>query len=81
MLVITDLMCYNAFLVVKNLHYQAGREMAHKLKICPKCGGKMMPDRDEYGAYEQCIQCGYLMDLKVSATQDDNMFNKVMAKQ
>jgi DNA-directed RNA polymerase subunit M/transcription elongation factor TFIIS len=55
--------------------------MARKLKVCPKCGGKMMPDRDEYGAYEQCIQCGYLMDLKLSATQDENMFDKVMARQ
>jgi hypothetical protein len=73
--------CYNAFLVRGNLNYQVGRDMTRKLKICPKYGGKMMPDRDEYGAYEQCIQCGYLMDLKVSATQDDNMFNKVMAKQ
>jgi len=55
--------------------------MARKLKTCPKCNGKMMPDRDEYGAYEQCIQCGYLMDLKVSATQDEKVFDKVMVRQ
>lgn len=54
---------------------------ARRLKVCPKCGGKMMPDRDEYGAYEQCIQCGYLMDLKASAALDENMFDKVVARQ
>jgi DNA-directed RNA polymerase subunit M/transcription elongation factor TFIIS len=55
--------------------------MAQKLKTCPKCGGKMMPDRDEYGAYEQCIQCGYLMDLITSTTQGEVVFDGVMAKQ
>ena len=41
----------------------------------------MMPDRDEYGAYEQCIQCGYLKDLQVSATKDDIIYDQVMAQQ
>lgn len=26
---------------------------------CPKCGGSLFLDRDRYGWYEQCLQCGY----------------------
>ena len=34
-----------------------------KLKGCPKCSGDVQLDRDQYGWYEQCFQCGYLRDL------------------
>ena len=33
-------------------------------KRCPKCGGNVYLDRDLYGWYEQCLQCGYTCDLK-----------------
>ncbi|MAF86138.1 MAG: hypothetical protein CL875_06690 [Dehalococcoidales bacterium] len=33
------------------------------LKICPRCKGGVVLDRDHWGWYEQCIQCGYLHDL------------------
>ncbi len=33
------------------------------LKGCPRCRGDMELDRDEYGWYERCIQCGHLRDL------------------
>jgi hypothetical protein len=26
---------------------------------CPKCGGSMYLDRDEYGWYETCLQCSF----------------------
>ncbi len=42
-----------------------------KLKIdgCPKCGrGVITLDKDEYGWYEYCLQCGYTHDL-VSMTE------------
>jgi hypothetical protein len=39
------------------------------LRTCPKCGGKMGIDKDEYGYYEQCIQCGYLLDIKIPKPQ------------
>jgi hypothetical protein len=40
-----------------------GAEML-KLKGCPKCKtGDIAPDRDYYGQYEYCIQCGYIRDL------------------
>jgi len=36
-----------------------------KLKGCPKCKkGDVVLDRDHYGWYEYCIQCGYLRDLE-----------------
>ena len=36
------------------------------LNSCPKCQGDMVLDnKDEYGWYEQCLQCGYLRDLEV----------------
>ena len=35
-----------------------------KLKSCPRCKkGDVWVDRDQYGWYEYCIQCGYLRDL------------------
>jgi uncharacterized protein (DUF983 family) len=31
---------------------------------CPKCKtGKITLDRDFYGWYEYCVQCGYVRDL------------------
>ena len=33
-------------------------------KDCPRCkNGDMGLDRDYYGWYEYCIQCGYMRDL------------------
>ena len=34
------------------------------LKSCPKCGGDVFIDDDMNGWYEQCLQCGYLHDLR-----------------
>lgn len=35
-----------------------------KLKKCSRCGGDVFIDKDEYGWYEQCLQCGYTGALK-----------------
>jgi len=32
---------------------------------CPKCGGKILIDKDYHGWYEQCLQCSFMRDLKV----------------
>ncbi len=32
---------------------------------CPKCGGKVLIDKDYHGWYEECLQCGYTCDLEV----------------
>ena len=36
-----------------------------KLKSCPKCNGDVLIDRDHYGWYEECLQCGFTLDLRV----------------
>lgn len=33
------------------------------LKSCPRCHGDLNVDRDMYGPYVECIQCGYVKDL------------------
>ena len=33
------------------------------LKSCTKCGGDMYEDKDSYGAFHQCLQCGLMRDL------------------
>ncbi|APV43902.1 hypothetical protein Dform_00547 [Dehalogenimonas formicexedens] len=33
----------------------------YKIKSCPRCHvGDLYGDSDEYGAYEQCFQCGWV---------------------
>ena len=34
-----------------------------RLKSCPRCNGDIWLDWDQYGWYEQCLQCGYMHDL------------------
>jgi DNA-directed RNA polymerase subunit M/transcription elongation factor TFIIS len=33
------------------------------LKSCKKCGGDMYQERDTYGHFRQCLQCGLVQDL------------------
>jgi ribosomal protein L37AE/L43A len=35
-----------------------------RLKSCPKCKGDVRIDRDQYGWYEQCLQCGHVRDME-----------------
>ncbi len=37
--------------------------MMIKLKACPKCHGDLYLERDQYGRYMSCLQCGYLKEL------------------
>ena len=32
-------------------------------KACPRCRGDMNTNRDIYGNYKVCLQCGYMLDL------------------
>ena len=32
------------------------------LKACPRCLGDLNSDRDIYGEYLECVQCGYIQD-------------------
>jgi len=49
-----------------------------RISGCPRCGGSLFVDRDMDGWYEQCINCSYRNEVKVSvdsalkvATKDD----------
>ena len=37
-----------------------------KIHGCPRCGGSLFVDRDAEEWYEQCINCSYRNELKVS---------------
>jgi hypothetical protein len=57
-----------------------------KLKIgnCPRCKqGEVFIDRDQYGWYECCLQCGYTRDLldivRVPAADHESAARAVMA--
>jgi len=32
-------------------------------KACPRCQGDMHINRDMYGEYKECLQCGYMLDM------------------
>lgn len=32
---------------------------------CPRCQGALFLSRDHYGHYEECLACGYLVDIEV----------------
>ena len=34
------------------------------LRACPRCHGEMYANRDMYGPYKECLQCGYMVDLE-----------------
>ena len=34
-----------------------------ELKACPRCAGDLHKNRDLYGNYVSCLQCGYMKDL------------------
>lgn len=35
-----------------------------KLKACPRCKGDLNSNRDMYGSYDECLQCGYMRDIE-----------------
>ena len=34
------------------------------LKRCPRCKGDISFEQDQWGWYQQCLQCGYLRDFQ-----------------
>jgi hypothetical protein len=32
-------------------------------KVCPRCSGDVKLDRDNYGVYAKCLQCGFNRDF------------------
>ncbi len=47
-----------------------------KLKSCTRCGGDVLIDKDHYGWYMQCLQCGYLWDLEELAGAKEPLQHK-----
>ena len=37
-------------------------------KSCPRCQGDMYLERDPYGAYRKCLQCGHIVELELERT-------------
>lgn len=35
-----------------------------RLKGCNRCSGDVFIEKDEYGWYEQCLQCGHRAELQ-----------------
>ena len=33
-------------------------------KGCPRCKGDLHSNRDMYGSYDECLQCGYMRDIE-----------------
>jgi len=40
-----------------------------EFKDCPKYKGDLNPDRDRYGAFFTCLQCGYVKDVGLAAKE------------
>ena len=34
-----------------------------EFKACPRCRGDLHENRDIYGTYKECLQCGYMADM------------------
>jgi ribosomal protein L37AE/L43A len=53
------------------------------LKACPKCGGDVYLDRDLYGAFMACFQCGHTLsgaeERKVTAAAKPVAKEKIKA--
>ena len=45
--------------------------MTLHLKSCNRCGGDMNSNRDMYGEYRMCLQCGNMVDIP----KESNLFD------
>ena len=49
---------------------QRGRLSELQFKSCPRCLGDVHVKRDMYGEYKECLQCGYMVDLKATLVNE-----------
>ena len=47
------------------------------LKSCNRCGGDMNSNRDIYGEYRLCIQCGNMVDVP----KESNLFSLKLTRE
>ena len=52
-----------------------------ELKSCPRCRGDVKTNRDHYGQYRQCLQCGYMEDIQPTVDPYAIIPAKVKAKE
>jgi hypothetical protein len=45
-------------------HIKLEGEIAVEFKACPRCQGDLTANRDMYGAYNECLQCGFTQDIQ-----------------
>ena len=45
-------------------------------KSCPRCQGDMHVNRDMYGEYRECLQCGLMQDIEAR----DGILASVLAR-
>lgn len=38
-------------------------------KSCPKCGGDLILLEDNFGKYQDCMQCGYIIDTNIPSKE------------
>ena len=38
--------------------------MIRKRNICPRCGGNLFLERDEYEQHLYCLQCGFRIEME-----------------
>ncbi|MFQ5860680.1 MAG: hypothetical protein ACE5IG_03910 [Dehalococcoidia bacterium] len=39
------------------------------LKACSRCKGDLYVNRDQYGLYRKCLQCGHIEELPLQAQE------------
>ena len=42
------------------------------LKGCPRCRGDVQINKDFYGKYRECLQCGYMEDLEEKSSASES---------
>ena len=49
-----------------------------QLKACPRCSGDIKLNRDIYGNYAECLQCGFMRDIvdPVPIVRDATLYNR-----
>ena len=56
---------------------EALRSMSNRimrLRVCPRCGGNLMMDRDFDGYYKRCIQCSFEAELALRSRPGFDLF-------
>jgi len=49
-------------------------------KACPKCHGDVYQEKDLYGTFNKCLQCGRIVDLKIWEPGSDEVLAERTAK-